>query len=84
MTKCLVSSPVTVSPQLWLSTEAQTERQASLQLLSQYMTMQTHLGHNTQLPWELEYGGCTRICVWLPLLGHGTYQQNCKRREFKP
>lgn len=73
-----------VSPQLWLSTEAQAERQASPQLLSQRVTMQTHLGHNTQLPWELAYGGCALICVWLPLSGHGTYQQNCKRREFKP
>jgi len=47
-------------------------------------TTQTHLGHKTQLPRELACGGCTLICVWLPRSGHGTYQQNCKRREFKP
>lgn len=46
-------------------------------LLSQRVTMQTHLGHRTQL--ELVYGGHALSCLRLLLSGHGTYQQNFQR-----
>lgn len=59
------------------------EAQASPLLLS-VCDNANSLGHKTQLPWEPACGGCARVCVWLPLSGHGTCQQNCKRREFKP